>query len=593
MSRQIAFAQRVLADATQACRGRKQRQIPVHVESLETRCLLSVVTFAPAHTYGVGSLPSSIAVGDFNGDGHKDMAVANNGAGTVSILLGRGDGTFLRRVNYGVAQGAGAESIAVGDFNRDGRRDLVVATGGVAVSVLSGRGDGTFHPSVEFNAGTSVTAVKVGDFNGDGRQDLAVLDRDSANFGRSSSVNILKGKLVGAFRAPMHYAVVNVPTSMAIGDFNGDGRSDLAVTSNNAQNQGNVNVLMGNRDGTFQTSVYYAVGGGPQAIAVGDFNGDGKSDLAVVNNQSYSISILQGNGNGTFQDHGDFAIDNNPVSLAAGDFNGDGRTDLAVARGFSVGLATFLLGNGNGTFQAGLDSPAGSFPTSVTVADFNGDGRGDIAVPNTNTDEASVLLNNTAGPANLSLSNNTVRENRPVGTAVGTFSADDPNPSPALTYALAPGRGSADNALFVISGDHLKTNAVLDFETRKTFSIRVRVVDRTGVGNTAVFTISALNVNEPPTAIALSNASVPQHQPAGTLVGRLSATDPDQGNTFTYTLVDGIGSRDNAAFAIIGVKLRTAAVLDVATRSVLKIRGRVTDEGGLSFERAIRIGVTG
>lgn len=591
MSRSIALAQRrrVLADAAA---GRKHPQIPVLVESLETRCLLSVATFAPAHSYNVGSLPSSIAVDDFNGDGFKDMAVANNGTGTVSILLGRGDGTFPRRADHAVAQGGGAESIAVGDFNRDGIVDLVVATGGVAVSVLSGRGDGTFRPSVEFSAGTSVTDVKVGDFNGDGRQDLAVIDTDRANFGRGSSVNILKGKRVGAFRAPVLYPVVNAPTSIAIGDFNADGRSDLAVTSNNAANQGNVNVLMGNLDGTFQTSVYYAVGGGPQGIAVGDFNGDGKSDLAVVNNQSYTISILQGRGDGTFRDHADFAVDNNPVSIATGDFSGDGHTDLVVARGFSDGLATVLLGRGNGTFQVGLDSRAGDFPTSVTVADFNSDGRADIAVPNTQTDQATVLLNNTARPSNIALSKTTVRENKPVGTVVGTFSAEDPNPSPALTYALVSGRGSTDNALFSISGDTLTTNAVFDFEAKQTYSIRVRVVDRIGVGNTKVFTISVLNANEAPTAIALSSTTVPQQQPAGTLVGRLSATDPEPGDTFTYTLVDGSGSRDNAAFAIMGVKLRTAAVFDFATQSVLKIRVRVTDQGGLSFERAIRIGVT-
>jgi FG-GAP-like repeat len=243
-----------------------------------------------------------VAVGDFNGAGKLDVAVANLGSGNVSILLGNGDGTLRAPVNY--ATGDSPNSIAVADFNGDGKLDLAVVNGGnntgvSSLSILLGNGDGTFNSVAKYLASFG-NSVAVGDFNQDGKLDVAV-----ANFG-SSSVGVLLGNGDGTFKTAVNYVADNASSSVAAGDFNGDGKLDLAV-ANIVSNSGlgDVSVLVGNGDGTFRPPVNYGVGSNPSSVAVGDFNGDGKLDMAVANLGGYgniaSLSVLLGNGNGSFQ----------------------------------------------------------------------------------------------------------------------------------------------------------------------------------------------------------------------------------------------------------------------------------------------------
>ena len=170
----------------------------------------------------------------------------------------------------GGAAGFSPYSVATGDFNGDGKLDLVVANNVSTVSVFLGNGDGTFQPAVNYAAGSSPKAVAVGDFNGDGKLDLAVANAFSNN------VSILFGNGDGTFQPAVNYSVPCCPSSVALGDFNGDGKLDLVVTTNSAS------VLLGNGDGTFQPALNYAAGSSPATVAVGDFNGDGKLDLAVT-----------------------------------------------------------------------------------------------------------------------------------------------------------------------------------------------------------------------------------------------------------------------------------------------------------------------
>ena len=299
----------------------------------------------------VGNVPDSVVAGDFNGDGHLDLAVANEIDNTVSVLLGNGDGTFQPQVTYAV--GARPDAIVAGDFTGDGRTDLAVANEGSLdsignpipgtgdVSVLLGNGDGTFQPQVTYAAGSNPTALVAGDFNRDGRTDLAV-----ANYG-SNDVSILLGNGDGTFQPQVTYAAGSNPTALVAGDFNRDGRTDLAVANYGSND---VSILLGNGDGTFQPQVTYAVGSLPHAIVAGDFTGDGRTDLAVANFGSFDVSILLGNGDGTFQPQVTYAVGDSPNAIVAGDFTGDGRTDLAVANFFSNDVS-ILLGNGDGTFQ--------------------------------------------------------------------------------------------------------------------------------------------------------------------------------------------------------------------------------------------------
>jgi len=348
--------------------------------------------------YARDTSPTFVAVGDFNADGRPDLALASfsSAGGTVSILLGNGGAnvTFQAPVNYAV--GANPTSVAVGDFNADGRSDLAVANSPNAVgfsnnvSILLANANGTFLPAVNYAAGDRPRSIAVGDFNADGQPDLAVVNAFSSN------VSILLGNANGTFLPAVNYAAGPNPRSVAVGDFNADGQPDLAVANFGSDN---VSILLGNGNGTFQARVNYAVGspGSPVSVAVGDFNADGRPDLAVANNSSDNISILLGNANGSFQTRVNYAAGDRPASVAVGDFNADCRLDLAVANG-GGGNVSILLGNANGTFQAAVNYTVdvcmlGESPNSVAVGDFNADGRPDLAVTSLNGSNVSILPN--------------------------------------------------------------------------------------------------------------------------------------------------------------------------------------------------------
>ncbi len=203
-----------------------------------------------------------------------------------------------------------------------------------------------------------------------------------------------------------------------------------------------------------------------------------------------------------------------------------------------------------------------------------------------------AVTNVNEAPTNLALSSTTVTENQPSGAAVGTFSSTDPDAGDTFTYLLISGTGSTDNGAFQIVGNQLRTAASFNFETQSSYAIRVRSTDAGGLSFEKAFTISVTNVNEAPTDISLSGSSIAENQPAGTPVGTLAAADPDSGNTFTYSLVSGAGSTDNASFTISGTTLQTAAVFDYAAKHTYSIRIRTADQGNLWFDKAFTISVT-
>ncbi len=344
----------------------------------------------------------SLAVGDFDGDGRLDLAAANDYSSSLSILLGSGDGTFQNTTNYHVGFPA---CVAVGDFNGDGRLDLVVVNGAFGGTVLTflGNGDGTFQPGVSYGVGVYPLCVAVSDFNGDGKRDLVVANGGSGPDFSDSSISVLLGNGGGTFLPAVNYRAGAHCQFVAVADFNGDTKPDLIVANSASAN---VSLLFGNGDGTFQPAVSYSAGAAPQSLAVADFNGDGKFDLAVANFGSRpdytnaGISVLLGNGNGSFQPPvlyalGAFAYS---VSVAVDDFNGDGELDVAVANGTSGGTVAFLEGDGDGTFRSvgnyGMNVP----PAFIAVRDFNSDGKPDLIATHGGVDlspppKVSVLLN--------------------------------------------------------------------------------------------------------------------------------------------------------------------------------------------------------
>ena len=246
--------------------------------------------------------------------------------------------------------GNAPEDVAVADFNGDGKLDLAVADNGNysagdsgGVRILLGNGDGTFRPAQLVNAGNDPTFLAAGDFNGDGRTDIVVSDLGALPSGGNGNLAVLLGNGDGTFQSPITLSAGLNPSAMALGDFNGDGKLDIGVLDfgNFSGNNGAMYILLGNGDGTFQPPVLLNAGSGPAAIPVdivaGDFNADGKLDLAVVSSDfnlfslNSNVSVFVGNGDGTFQSPVFYGLFEIPTSLAAGDLKGNGRIDLAVS----------------------------------------------------------------------------------------------------------------------------------------------------------------------------------------------------------------------------------------------------------------------
>jgi hypothetical protein len=339
------------------------------------------VTFQAPVTYAVGYSPTYVAIGDLNGDGIPDLAVANY-SGIISVLLGNGDGTFQAATFPSGNQNS--TCVAISDLNGDGKPDLVVAnSSGYNFSVFLGNGDGTFKAPTNYADAnwSGSNFVAIGDLNGDGKPDLVVANSDGYD-----NISVLLGNGDGTFQTRINYAVGSVPYSVALGDLNSDGKLDVVVTNIYS---GTVSVLLGNGDGTFQAPTAYAVGSSPAFVAIGDLNGDGIPDLAVTNFSS--ISVLLGNGNGTFQAPITYAAGTNPFHVAIGDLNGDSIPDIVVSN-VNSNHVSVLLGNGDGTFQAPTAYVTGN-AQSVAIGDLNGDGKLDLAVANNGPYTVSVLLN--------------------------------------------------------------------------------------------------------------------------------------------------------------------------------------------------------
>ncbi len=490
---------------------------------------------ASGSPFTVGSGPTSVAVADFNGDGVADLAVANSGDNTVSVLLGNGSGGFTTASSSPFAVGLGPTSVAVADFNGDGVADLAVAnqnSNNVTVLLGNGSGGSTAASGSPFAVGTQPVSVAVADFNGDGIADLAV-----ANWG-SNNVTVLLGNGSGGFAAASGspFAAGTLPPSVAVGDFNGDGIADLAV-ANSGDNT--VSVLLGNGDGTFTVASGspFAVGSGPVSVAVADFSGDGIADLAVANHLGGTVTVLLGNGSGGFTaaSGSPFPAGGYPVSVAVGDFNGDGKTDLAVANAGSNNV-TVLLGNVSGGFTPASGSPiaVGSAPGSVAVADFNGDGKTDLAVANGGSNNVTVLLGaDLATQLQITQQTSSGTVGAPIGNLVVQMEDANGNPlsgsTAAVTIASSPagvggtltvnavgGVATFNNLVFGAANSYTLTASSTGLTSATSASIQIAQATQTitfgALSNqtfgTAPFTVSATATSGLPVSLASLTQSV-------------------------------------------------------------------------------------
>jgi hypothetical protein len=315
-----------------------------------------------------GLTPNAVAIGDMNRDGKPDLVLANQGANTVTTLFGNGAGGFLGRQDLNV--GIFPSDVALTDFNGDGRLDIVVASAQSRdfVGLPSSNLGGFLLPQIT-SVGAGPTSLALGDVNLDGRLDYVL-----ACSGSDSVVTVLS-TTSGAFGNKVGTAVGSRPSALALGDLNGDNVLDLAVANAGSND---VSVFIGGGGGNFVSPRRISVGIEPSGVALADVNGDSKLDLLVTNAGSNSVSVRLGDGTGGFLPAGpDVPTGTTPRGIEVADMNGDGKPDLVITNQ-GANTVSVLLGDGTGAFTARPDAPTGVAPRGLAIGDLNGDGKPDV-----------------------------------------------------------------------------------------------------------------------------------------------------------------------------------------------------------------------
>jgi len=359
--------------------------------TLNTATATTALTSQVTTSTGAHSLPDWTTLGDINGDGKLDLVTSLYQANSVSVQLGNGDGTFQAATTILIAAGFGPAECHLVSLHGNGTLDLIVGSFDVnKIAVLLGNGDGTFQSPVFYTAGSSgnaSTSLTTGDFNDDGKVDVAVADN------KDNTISIFLGDGSGALSlSGVPILVGGDPGTIRAGDFNGDGYSDLAVAN---YHSGTVTILLNKQNGTFTTTTLSAGSGadsGPEALAI---TGSGISlQLAVANYRDNAVSILDSNGDGTFGAQKILAVGKGPDDISFADFNGDGIEDLVVTN-FADGTVDLLLGSGAGSFTLVGSFEVGVGPFSAAVGDIDLDGTPDLVVANCFSNNTGVLLDGT------------------------------------------------------------------------------------------------------------------------------------------------------------------------------------------------------
>ena len=513
-----------------ACACRPPRTLPL--ESLESRRLLS---FSAPVSYNIGTqsdafvpnaAPINVVTADFNGDGKADLIVAHKIENSVYFLAGNGDGTFQPVVQIPIGEAIEGREF-VGDFNNDGRLDLVLP-GDIASDnhpvILLGNGNGTFQPRIDSSSftvnGTYPRGWCVGDFTGDGKLDIACT-LPSTSINDAGGYMVLPGNGDGTFKAgivgplnALHYS-----RWCTAADINGDRKLDLVT----ADGQGvgdqvgsaELSVLLGNGDGTFQAPIHYAspqtesdenVVVNPEDVMLADVNHDGKLD-AIESDYDHNLNVFLGDGDGTFQRAMGIPDLEYPRDVVATDVNGDGIVDLVVdnlgvstggsafaAEGTVSGSVSILLGNGNGTFLPPVQYNSVFYPGWVAVGDFNADSRPDLAITQvSNGHSVNVMLNHPATdsptlvtPAAATpnpLSVNSVPGSTVTLSARGGASGGEAG----LTYiwSVITKPSGAGNPTFSINGTNASKDTVATLTQPGLYAFLVTITDPQGATTTS------------------------------------------------------------------------------------------------------------
>lgn len=472
----------------------------------------SVPTLAQLETRAIANLPYipfGVVSGDFSGNGTLDIAVSG---GALSTLRGKGDGTFLKPVLYSYPLGI---PIAVGDFNGDGKLDLVVTgalgdggPSGNTVNVLLGNGDGTFQaplvsPTTEFP-----TFVAVGDFNHDGKLDVVIVD--------PPYISVLLGSGNGTFQAPIDNDSFPGPESLAVADFNNDGRLDVAAEGYSGGSM-NMGVLLGDGDGTLQPALLNPLNEHPYAIGTGNFNTDGNADVAV--SDAAGVAIFLGKGNGRFVHGASYRTPIRGGNVVVEDFNGDGNLDLLLggmilllgngngtfqpAQAFPVDANGFAVGDFNGDHKpdvVALHSEPGGAVTVLNTGVVN-------FSPSTPVSFPSQLINTTSPFKTITLTN---KGSTPLSISSikisGHFGMGD-----ACEGSVAAGANCEINVTFNPTAAGIQQGLVMIVDSA---SSKPQVIEVSGLGTALKLSPAALNFGDqkvgttsPPQKITVTNES--------------------------------------------------------------------------------------
>ena len=385
--------------------------------------------------------------------------------------------------------------------------------------------------------------------------------------------------------------------------------TDIALSVSTVAENQPVNTVVGTLSSTDPDAgssfTYSIVGGDTTAFNVLESSLRTSAVFDFETKSSYTVTIRTSDGSLTYDKAFTITVTNvneAPVAVADSYSTLQSTQRVVDAPGVlandsdvdSITITAILVdGVSHGLFELHAD---GSFVYTPT-AGYNGPDsftyKANDGELDSNTVTVSITVTSTnEAPTDIALDNNTVAENGAANSVVGTLSSTDPDTGNTFTYTLVTGTGSTDNASFNILGDSLRATAAFDYETKSSYSVRIRTTDGGGLYYEKAFTITVTDVNETPTDIALSASTIAENSAANTVVGTLSSTDPDAGASFTYTLVSGTGDTDNASFTTSGNSLRTSAVFDFETKSSYSIRVRTTDGGGLYYEESFTITVT-